>query len=132
MSDVVERAKEYRDKTQPMVAYAPDEVAYKVPEAYDRWKLDVEYEANDVRRYGDGLYRCVQNHKSQDNWTPDVANSLWTKISDPGEEWPKWVQPIGSHDAYAKGAKVSHKEKHWTSNDNGNVWEPGVYGWTEA
>lgn len=41
-------------------------------------------------------------------------------------------QDIGAHDAYALGAKVSHKEKHWTSTVANNVWEPGVYGWEEA
>ena len=39
---------------------------------------------------------------------------------------------MGSTDAYAKGAKVSHNSKRWTSNVYANVWEPGVYGWTEV
>ena len=34
--------------------------------------------------------------------------------------------------AYAQGAKVSHNGKHWISDVAANVWEPGVYGWTEA
>ena len=42
------------------------------------------------------------------------------------------MEIIGAHDAYALGAKVSHKEKHWTSTVANNVWEPGVYGWEEA
>lgn len=46
--------------------------------------------------------------------------------------YPAWVQPSGAHDAYQAGACVSHNEKRWTSDLNGNVWEPGVYGWTEA
>lgn len=46
------------------------------------------------------------------------------------DEWPAWVQPLGSHDAYAHQAQVSHKEAHWVSNADGNVWEPGVFGWT--
>lgn len=50
----------------------------------------------------------------------------------PSEEYPEWVQPIGAHDAYAQGAKVSHNGKKWTSNVENNVWEPGVYGWTEV
>jgi hypothetical protein len=29
------------------------------------------------------------------------------------------------------GDKVSHNEKHWISDVDANVWEPGVYGWTE-
>nr|DAY85622.1 MAG TPA: hypothetical protein [Caudoviricetes sp.] len=50
----------------------------------------------------------------------------------PEEEYPEWVQPTGAHDAYAQGAKVSHNGKKWTSNVENNVWEPGVYGWTEV
>lgn len=49
----------------------------------------------------------------------------------PSEEYPEWVQPTGAHDAYAQGAKVSHNGKKWTSDIAANVWEPGVYGWTE-
>lgn len=50
----------------------------------------------------------------------------------PSEEYPEWVQPTGAHDAYEQGAKVSHNGKKWTSDIGGNVWEPGVYGWTEV
>lgn len=66
------------------------------------------------------------------DWTPDATASLWKKIGDPTEEWPAWSQPIGAHDAYNSGDKVSHNGKHWTSNIDANVWEPGVYGWTEV
>ena len=48
------------------------------------------------------------------------------------DEWPVWVQPIGASDAYNKGDKVSHNEKNWISDVDANVWEPGVYGWTES
>ena len=71
-------------------------------------------------------------HTSQTGWEPPTAASLWSITSDPAEEWPEWSQPLGAHDAYAAGAKVSHNGKHWTSDLDGNVWEPGVYGWTEA
>ena len=39
---------------------------------------------------------------------------------------------VGAHDAYNAGDKVSHGGKHWTSTVDSNVWEPGVYGWTEV
>lgn len=42
-----------------------------------------------------------------------------------------WQQPEGAHDAYKKGAEVSHKGSVWTSDVDNNVWEPGVYGWTK-
>lgn len=63
-------------------------------------------------------------------WEPGVYG--WKEVgSGEAEEWPEWVQPTGAHDAYSQGAKVSHNGKHWTSDVDGNVWEPGVYGWTE-
>lgn len=95
------------------------------------WAYPVAYTAGQLRRHNGKLYRCVQAHTSQADWTPDTAASLWSVAADPAEEWPAWSQPVGAHDAYAKGAKVNHNGKHWTSSVDSNVWEPGVYGWTE-
>lgn len=89
------------------------------------------YFAGEKVSYNGAYYRCIQSHTSQSDWTPEAAVSLWVAISDPGEEWPEWVQPAGYHDAYAAGDKVSHNDKHWISDVDANVWEPGVYGWTE-
>lgn len=48
----------------------------------------------------------------------------------PTEEWPEWVQPTGTHDAYEAGKKVSHNGKDWINTyGDGNIWEPGVFGW---
>ena len=101
-------------------------------ELFSPWAYPVDYKTGNIREHGGKLYRCLQNHTSQETWTPDAALSLWVGISDPAEEWPAWSQPVGSTDAYAKGAQVSHNGKHWTSDVDANVWEPGVYGWTEA
>lgn len=50
-----------------------------------------------------------------------------------GDEYPAWVQPTGSHDAYAAGARVTHNGKVWeNTHGDGNVWEPGVFGWSEV
>lgn len=80
----------------------------------------------------DLLWKCLQSHTSQADWAPNLAVSLWVQVDNPAEEWPEWRQPTGAHDAYEKGYKVSHNDKHWISNVDNNVWEPGVYGWTEA
>ena len=96
-------------------------------ELFAPWAYPISYKVGNIRRYGGALYRCVQA-----DWTPDTAASLWSATSDPAEEWPAWSQPVGAHDAYSAGAKVSHNGKHWTSNQDGNVWEPGAFGWTEA
>lgn len=98
---------------------------------FSPWAYPVAYTVGQLRRHNGKLYKCVQPHTSQADWTPDKAASLWSVTADPAEDWPAWSQPVGAHDAYSKDAKVSHKGKHWTSNVDSNVWEPGVYGWTE-
>jgi len=99
---------------------------------FAEWAYPIAYKAGNIRRYGGVLYKCNLDHTSQVDWTPDTASNLWSLTADPAEEWPAWAQPIGAHDAYSLGAKVSHNEKHWTSTVNDNVWEPGVYGWEEV
>lgn len=96
------------------------------------WSVDVEYQVGDRISYDGTLYKCLTAHTSQDSWTPPESPSLWVRVDDPSIEWPDWVQPTGSTDAYAKDAKVSHNGKHWTSDVDGNVWEPGIAMWTEA
>ena len=100
-------------------------------ETFSPWAYPVNYVTGNIRQYGGKLYRCLQDHASQADWTPDAAPSLWVQIADPSEEWPAWSQPIGAHDAYELGAKVSHNGKKWVSDVASNVWEPGVYGWSE-
>lgn len=110
-----------------------DVTAGEHAEMFAMWETGIAYAVGNIRRYTDGkLYRCLQAHTSQPDWTPDAAVSLWVCTSDPAEEWPAWSQPVGAHDAYAKGAKVSHKNKHWISTCDANVWEPGAYGWEES
>lgn len=109
-----------------------DVTATENVEQFAHWAYPIAYKKGNIRRYGSDLYRCNQDHTSQADWTPAAAAALWSKIGDPTEEWPEWSKPVGAHDAYDAGAKVSHNGKHWTSDVASNVWEPGVYGWTEV
>lgn len=43
-----------------------------------------------------------------------------------------WIAPTGAHDAYPKGATVSHGGRAWKSLVDANVWQPGVSGWRES
>lgn len=110
-----------------------DEQAVSASFLFSEWDPNgVSYTAEVSKVSYDGLlYKCLQDHVSQQSWNPKDAVSLWVRIDDPAEEWPEWRQPTGAHDAYKLGAKVSHNEKHWISNVDNNVWEPGVYGWDE-
>lgn len=130
--DYVERAKQLRPLIEKASKSLSDEDAYSAPELFPAWKSETEYIKDDRVQYEVKLYKCLQNHTSQTDWTPDVAVSLWVEVPDPSQEWPEWKQPTGAHDAYAKGDKVSHNDKHWISDIDANVYEPGVYGWTES
>ena len=104
-------------------------------EVFAPWEPNVDYVVGNLRTYAgeeQKLYKCIQAHRSQEDWTPDKTPALWVKAGDPADEWPEWSQPIGAADAYAAGDQVSHNEKHWISDYDGNVWEPGVFGWHEA
>ena len=106
-----------------------DADATDVPELFPAWKTNTDYVIGDRRQFGGILWKCILAHKSQDDWTPDVAVSLWARTS--ADEWPEWIQPTGASDAYMTGDKVSHNDKRWVSDVDNNVWEPGVYGWSE-
>ena len=110
-----------------------DTDALQAVELFKRWNGDGQEYVVDERVSDDGiLYKVLQNHTSQPSWKPADSPSLFVRVDDPSIEWPEWVQPVGATDAYPMGAKVSHNDKHWISNVDANVWEPGVYGWTEA
>lgn len=106
-----------------------DETALTGKELYPVWAENISVSVNDRYQYNDKLYKCVQAHTTQADWTPDVTPALWVEVS--LDEFPEWKQPAGAHDAYAKGDKVKHNGKKWESTADANVWEPGVYGWNE-
>ena len=126
-----EKALKLRELIQQLSKNLSDSEALEGIELFPSWKTDTDYIYNDRIKYNGELYKMIQpTHHSQDDWTPDIAVSIWVKIDDPSIEWPEWKQPQGAHDAYKNGAKVSHNGKHWINTyGDGNSWEPGVYGW---
>ena len=131
-----ERARALRPLIEKAAVSLPDEDALEAVELFPAWKPDTHYEAHiRVRDPEDGLlYRLIPDtHDSQADWPPHLVPAIWRRVDDPGEEWPEWQQPQGAHDAYAAGRKVSHNGKHWINTyGDGNIWEPGVFGWEEV
>ena len=75
------------------------------------------------------LYKVLQAHTAQAGWEPDAVPALFAKVLIPDAETiPEWERP-DSTNPYSKGDKVTHNGKTWVSDVDGNVWEPGVYGW---
>ena len=117
-----------------------DETALNALDLYPRWEdnIGLTVTSDDIAKglnryqHNGELYKVVQPTVFQTQYEPGAegTSSIFVKIS--LEEWPEWVQPTGAHDAYAKGDKVTHNSKKWTSDVDANVWEPGVYGWTEV
>ena len=124
------KAKQLRQLIEQLAVTLDDETALTGVELFPPWSVGKAYATGDRVQHEGTLYKCVQAHTSQADWTPPVTPALWTAVSI--DEYPAWVQPTGAHDAYSKGDKVTHSGKRWTSDVDNNTWEPGVYGWTEV
>lgn len=127
----LEQARKLRTLIERMSADLTDDEAYTAPQLFPAWTLK-QYTTGDRVQYNERLYKCLQAHTAQSDWTPDSPPSLWVRVDDPHEEFPEWRQPTGSTDAYSKGDKVTYNSKHYISDIDGNVWAPDVYGWSEV
>lgn len=130
--------REYAMKLRQMIVKAsaslPDEDALSAVELFKVWATNTAYALDERIRYGDKLYRCVQAHTSQSDWTPDVTPALWTEVALPGEI-PVWKQPTGAQDAYRVGARVHFPTKDDPVYENDvdyNIYAPNVTGWHEV
>ena len=125
------KTREIVDALVKLRGMATDEQACEVQVLYPEWKEGVEYATGDRVLHGDVLYKVLTAHTSQADWTPDAAVSLFAKVLIPDENViPEWEQPESTN-PYMKGDKVTHNGKTWVSTTDGNVWEPGYYGWKE-
>ena len=122
-------AQEVRTAMDVAGAQLNDAAALAAFMLYSAWTAGTAYTVDSRVRHGENLYRCIQAHTSQSDWTPNSTPALWVKVS--VEEWPEWVQPTGAHDAYAKGDKVTYKGKRYISLIDGNTYSPDDYpaGW---
>ena len=89
-----------------------DEEALSVAALYPTWtsRIGQDLAVGERLWYDGSLYKVIQAHTAQSDWTPSEAVSLFTKVSI--AEYPDWVQPTGATDAYAKGDKVTYNGKH--------------------
>ena len=122
-------------KYQTSLTSIKDDVALKIPDVFPAWSGDgVEYKKDTKLTYNGVLYKVLQGHTSQPDWTPEAAPSLFAKVltSDDGTPLP-WEQP-GSTNPYMKGDKVLYNDKVYESLIDNNVWSPEAYpaGWKEV
>lgn len=125
MSKILNKARKFREYIEAMSVNLDDEAALEIIDVFPAWSGDgVTYNVGDRVRYNGVLYKCLQAHTSQPDWTPTAAPSLWAQvlIPDPGDI-PEWIQP-DSTNPYMTGDKVRHNGHVWRSLVDNNVWEP--------
>lgn len=128
----MKEAKEIRKAIDTFAENQTDETLIDNKAAFEFWRAGINAEKDKIYRYSENIYKCIQPHTTQEDWTPDKVPALFVKIS--LEEYPQWKQPTGAHDAYKKGAKVSDEGKRWISNKDVNIYKPGLVpgDWSEV
>lgn len=115
-----------------ILASASDEDAYVMRFLYPVWSGEsIAYKQNERVIYQNKFYKVLEDHTSQEDWTPDSASSLYVEISDPNVEYPEWRQPTNAENAYKNGDKVMYNGKKYVSLIDANSWSPDAYpaGW---
>lgn len=125
-------AKNLRLKIETAARELDDAAAVSMIELFPRYGVGKKYAVGDRIYYDGKLYRVICEHTSQEDWAPQLTPALYAEMSDPLSEYPNWIQPAGAHNAYKTGDKVTHDGKRWSSDIDANVYEPGVYGWSEV
>lgn len=131
-------AEQFRRALQMFAASLDDEKAMEVATIYDPWVVDRVYAVGEFVTHGKNsvgdpqLYKVVQSHTSQFDWTPDTTPALYTAIGLDDSGYPVWSQPTGAHDAYNTGDIVDYNGTLYQSLIDGNTYSPDAYpaGWS--
>lgn len=133
----LQAAEQMRRVVQLYAGTLPEEKALEIATIYPEWEVGKAYVVGDILSYGTNsagdpqLYKVVQAHTSQADWTPDSVPALYDAFGLDASGYPIWSQPSGAHDAYNTGDIVNYNGTLYQSLIDGNVWSPDVYpdGW---
>lgn len=92
------------------------------------WDASKTYVANDIVRYQQSLYQAHGDVPA--NTVPDAATDEWMDLMKPVDGVARWIQPNSAENAYDASAVVMHDGQQWSSDEDYNMHEPGVDGWT--
>lgn len=92
------------------------------------WDASKTYSEDDVVRYQQSLYQAIGEVPA--DTVPNTSTDKWKDLTKPVDGVARWVQPNSVENAYDAEAVVMHDDQQWTSNDDYNMHEPGVDGWT--
>lgn len=134
------RARELRNVIENAMASVDDAVAMSAPELFPHFDPNGHsYVTGDKFTDGGTVYKVLQNHTSQPDWTPENAPSLYARVLIPTDEngvqteIPVWEHP-DSTNPYMTGDKVhfpTADDPVYESKIDNNVWSPSDYpsGW---
>lgn len=92
------------------------------------WDASKTYVADDIVRYQQSLYQAHGDVPA--NTVFDVATDKWMDLMKPVDGVARWIQPNSAENAYDSAAVVMHDDQQWSSDEDYNMHEPGVEGWT--
>ena len=139
-SNMEQASEQFRKALQIFAQTLTDEQAMEISTIYPTYEVGKAYKADEMFTYGINdvgdpqLYRVVQAHTSQSDWTPNATPALYTPIGLSEEGYPTWSRPTGAHDAYNTGDIVDYNGTLYKSLIDGNVWSPEEYpaGWEKV
>ena len=139
-SNMEQASEQIRKALQIFAQTLTDEQAMEIATVYPAYEVGRAYTTDEMFTYGINdvgdpqLYRVVQAHTSQSDWTPDATPALYAPIGLNPQGYPKWSRPTGAHDAYNIGDIVDYNGTLYKSLIDGNVWSPEEYpvGWEKV
>lgn len=75
------KAKQLRQLIEQLAVTLNDETALTGVELFPAWVVGKAYAVSDRAQYNGTLYKCIQAHTSQADWTPDKTPALWAVVS---------------------------------------------------
>lgn len=73
---------EMKENVSVILPKIDDKTAVTVKALFPKWEAGKTYSSGDRFVYNDELYKVIQNHVSQADWTPDITASLYTRIDE--------------------------------------------------
>lgn len=79
---IIEDARKLRPIIEQAMQSVNDSTAVQAVELYPKWAVGVAYSVGFKVQYNGRLYKVIQPHTSQSDWTPDKVPSLFTEINE--------------------------------------------------
>lgn len=110
-----------QEKATPENSYAP--LQEQINQAFEQIK-ELTATVNENAKGMSAIKEAVEK----------LGGTVTTPEPEPAEEYPEYVQPTGSHDAYQIGDKITWNGKKYTCKLANCVWNPDAYpaGWEEV